>query len=160
MDWDWLAAELAIVERLKTNLQSGPDAWAKQIGTRADLTVVAEEMQHAPAVWVVYDGHDIREADEQRAAVRLRFLVILAVSSAIQGRDETRNQEASRYLPQIFTALHGWRPPQCVRGLTPVSPPRPYYSQARFAYFPTAWETSVIHSTRMGPVFSRHPGQS
>jgi len=157
-DWNWLAAENGIVARLQEHLQQGPHAWARKIGTRGDLASVAEEMQHTPAIYVVYDGYGIPDSDEQRALIRLRWIVVLAVSSAAQGREEVRNFGASRYLPDIFTALHGYRPPECINGLIPATPPRPYYSPARFAYFPTAWETSVIHSTRMGPVFSKRSG--
>ena len=160
-DWNWLAAETAIVERLKSRLQAGEAAWAREIGTRDVLATVAEEMQHCPAVYLVYDGYGVLDADEQRALISLRFLAILAIGNATQGRDAApRNQSAGVLLPDLFRALHGFRPPECLTGLVPISPPRPYYSEARFAYFPTAWETRLIHSTRRGPIVSRRPGQA
>jgi hypothetical protein len=159
--WNWLAAETGIVTRLKERLQSGPGAWAREVATREALSSVAEEMQNCPAVYLVYDGYSIANADEQRALIVLRFIATLAIGNAVQGRDASpRNQTAGVLLPGVFKALHGYRPPECATGLVPTSPPRPYYSEARFAYFPTAWETTLIYSTRQGPVFARRPGQT
>jgi hypothetical protein len=154
--WNFLAAEQGILARLKHHLQSGADAWAREVASRDVLATVAEEMQHCPAVYVVYDGFTVQDADEQRALLAHRFLTILAIANATQGRDATpRNQSAGVLLPDIVAALHGYVPPECSGGLIPVSAPRPYYSEAKFAYFPLAWQTTVIHSTRQGPVMFR-----
>ena len=156
--WNFLAAETGIVHRLKARLQSGAAPWAREVASRDALATVAEEMQHCPAVYVVYDGFTVQDADEQRALLAHRFLTILAIANAKQGRDAApRNQSAGALLPDIIAALHGFTPPECAGGLIPVTAPRPYYSEAKFAYFPLAWQTPVIHSTRQGPVFGRHP---
>jgi hypothetical protein len=160
-NWNWLAAETGIIDRLKSCLQSGDAAWAREVATREVLASVAEEMQNCPAVYLVYDGHAILDANEQQALIALRFLAVLAIADATQGSGATpRNQGAGALLPDVFTALHGFRPPECITGLVPVTPPRPYYAPARFAYFPTAWETKIIHSTRQGPIVSRRQGQA
>ncbi|MDR1890115.1 MAG: hypothetical protein LBQ81_12185 [Zoogloeaceae bacterium] len=159
--WNFLAAETGIIARLKSRLQSGSNAWAREVASRDVLATVAEEMQRCPAVYVVYDGFTVQDADEQRALLLHRFLTILAIANAAQGRDAApRNQSAGMLLPDIVSALHGWQPPECAGGLVPVSAPRPYYSEARFAYFPLAWQTPVIHSTRQGPVMQRHPARN
>lgn len=158
--WNYIAAETGVVDRLKERLQGAPGGWARAVETRDVLATVAEEMQTCPAVYVVYDGYAVLDADEQRALVAHRFLTILAISNAAGGREASpRNQSAGGLLPDIFSSLHGWRPPECISGLVPVTPPRPYYSPAKFAYYPMAWATNVIHSTRQGPIRAR-PGQT
>jgi hypothetical protein len=160
-DWNWLAAETGILDRLKGRLQAGGAAWAREVAGRETLASVAEEMQNCPAVYVIYDGYAILDANEQQAHIALRFLAVLAIADATQGKGVTpRNQSASLFIGDIFSALHGYRPPECITGLVPVTPPRPYYAPARFAYFPSAWETRLIHSTRQGPIVSRRQGQA
>lgn len=160
LGWNFHAAETAIVDRIKAAAQSGPGAWARAVETRDKLATVAEEMQTVPAVYVVYDGYTVLEADEQRALLSHRWLVIVVVGNATQGRESSpRNQEAGPYVAAVLAALHGYRPPGSTTALVAATPPRPYYSEAKFAYFPVAFTTNVIHSSRRGPLLGT-PGQT
>ncbi|KAI5914622.1 hypothetical protein [Thauera sp. 2A1] len=151
-EWNFHAAEAGIVEQLKARCQSGPDAWARAVETRDVLATVAEEMQVVPAVYVVYDGYAVLDADEQRALLAHRWLAVVAVSDASQGREATaRNQKAGPYVADVFAALHGYLPPGSTGALVPAQPPRPYFSEARFAYYAVAFTSEVFHSTRSGP---------
>lgn len=151
--WNFHAAEGGIVERLKAVLQSGPGAWARAVETRDVLATVAEEMQTTPAVYVVYDGFAVLEANEQQALLAHRWLAIVAIGNATQGREAApRNQEAGPRVADVLAALHGYRPPGSTTALVPATPPRPYYSDAKFAYYPVAFTTTVLHSTRRGPM--------
>lgn len=155
-DWNFLAAETAIVEQLKARCQSGPGAWARAVGTRAALAEVAEEMQTVPAIYVVYDGYAVLEADAQRAVLAHRWLAVVAVGNATQGRESAaRNQEAGPMVAAVFAALHGFMPPGCAGAMVPATPPRPYYSEARFAYHAVAFTVEARHATRTGPAVVR-----
>lgn len=156
MSWDFHAAEGSIVAQLHTRCQTGPDAWAREIGTRAQLAAVAEEMQNCPAIYLVYDGYAVLDADAQRAVLMHRWLAVVAVSNAVQGRDSApRTQEAGPYVGAVFQALHGYMPVGSVEALVPATPPRPYYSEAKFAYFPVAFTTIAHHNTRSGVATAR-----
>lgn len=160
MSWNFHEAETGIVARLKATTQAGPGAWARAVETRDVLATVAEEMQTTPAIYVVYDGFGVLEADEQRALIAHRWLAVVAIGNATQGREAApRNQESGPYVAAVVAALHGYRPPGSTTGLVPATPPRPYYSEAKFAYFPVAFTTTVLHSTRRGPMLGT-PGQT
>lgn len=147
-----LAAEDGIVGRLKLLTQHGPDAWARMVGTRDYLATVAEEMQHAPAVYLVFDGLVVFDADEQRSSLGLRWLVVVVVSTAAQPAEAApRNQEAGPLLASVLVGLQGYTPAGCASGLVPATPPRPFYSPGgRFAYYPLAFTARVMHSQRFG----------
>ncbi|MCK9987646.1 MAG: hypothetical protein AzoDbin1_04118 [Azoarcus sp.] len=160
MSWNFHAAESGIVAELKAATQAGPGAWARAVETRDVLATVAEEMQTPPAIYVVYDGFVVIEADEQRALIAHRWLAVVAIGNATQGREAApRNQESGPYVAAVIAALHGYRPPGSMTALVPATPPRPYYSEAKFAYYPVAFTTSVLHSTRRGPMLGT-PGQT
>lgn len=151
--WNFHAAEAGIVERIKAATQVGAGAWARAVETRDKLATVAEEMQTVPAVYVVYDGYVVLDANDQQALLAHRWLVIVAIGNATQGREAApRNQEAGPYVAAVFAALQGYRPPGSTGPLVPATPPRPYYSEAKFAYYPVAFTTTVMHSTRRGPM--------
>jgi hypothetical protein len=155
-DWNFHAAEASIVEQLRQHCQAGPGAWARDIGTRAALADTAEEMQHCPAIYVVYDGYVVADADAQRAAIMHRWLVVVAVANAVQGRDSApRTQEAGPFVGDVFRALHGFMPVGSIEAMIPTTPPRPFYSPARFAYFPVAFTTIAHHNTRSGVATAR-----
>lgn len=160
MSWNFHAAEAGIVDRLKAATQAGPGAWARAVETRDVLATVAEEMQVTPAIYVVYDGFVVLEADEQRALIAHRWLAVVAIGNATQGREAApRNQESGPYVAAVIAALHGYRPPGSTTALVPATPPRPYYSEAKFAYYPVAFTTNVLHSTRRGPMLGT-PGST
>lgn len=154
--WDFATAEASIVDQLKAQCQSGPSAWARLVGTRANLAEVAEEMQLTPAIYLVYDGFVVLSADPQRANLAHRWLAIVAIANAVQGRDSApRDAEGGPYQAAVFRALHGFMPAGSTEALTPATPPRPYYSEARFAYYPVAFTSLVHHSTRWGAGVAR-----
>lgn len=151
------AAEASIVARLQASLQSGPDAWARLVGTRKTLADVAEEQQTVPAAYVVYDGFVVLDANQFEAVLAHRWLVVVAVSNVAQGREAAPlNVEAGPYMWDVIGALHGFVPAGSATALVPATPPRPYYSDAKFAYFPVAFTCNVNHNIRRGAM----PGRS
>lgn len=155
-DWNFHAAEASIVEQLRQACQAGAGAWAREIGTRGTLADTSEEMQHCPAIYVVYDGYVVTQADVQRAIIQHRWVVVVAVSNATPGRDSAhRTQEAGPFVGAVFRALHGFMPAGSVEAMVPATPPRPFYSVAKFAYFPVAFTTVSHYSTRSGVATAR-----
>lgn len=155
-EWNFHQAEDSIKEQLRVCCQTGPGAWAREIGTRAALADTAEEMQNCPAAYLVWDGFLVLDADAQRAIFAHRWLVVVAVANAVQGRDSAhRTQEGGPYVGDVIRALHGFMPVGSVEALVPATPPRPYYSEAKFAYFPVAFTTIVHHDTRSGVATAR-----
>jgi hypothetical protein len=153
------AAEASIVTALQERLQAGADKWARLIGTRKDLAAVAEEMQAAPAVYVVYDGFAVLDASPFEAVMAHRWLVVVAVKTAAQTRESAPlNVEAGPYVWDVVDALHGFVPEGAVKALVPATPPRPYYSDAGFAYFPVAFSCEARHTIRQG-VLQGRPGR-
>ncbi|CAM5459939.1 hypothetical protein TMEC54S_03527 [Thauera mechernichensis] len=155
-DWNFHAAEASIVEQLRQACQAGAGAWAREIGTRGTLADTSEEMQHCPAIYVVYDGYVVTQADVQRAIIQHRWVVVVAVSNATPGRDASpRTQDAGPMVGDVFMALHGFLPVGSVEAMIPATPPRPFFSPARFAYFPVAFTTIAHHNTRRGVASAR-----
>jgi hypothetical protein len=150
--WNFLVAEAGIVERVKQISQDTPPAWARLVGTRKHLADVAEEMQILPAVYVVYDGFAVLpETDEFTLALSHRWLVVLAMGTAASQREaDALNQSAGPYIGQLLSGLHGFTPPGCGEPLVAGTPPRPYYSAARFAYYPLVFSTSSTHCSSHG----------
>lgn len=149
-------AEGSIVDQLRGALQTGADAWARVVGTRKTLADTAEEMQIVPAVYVVYDGYVVTDANPFEAALAHRWVVVVAVSTAAQPREAAPlNSEAGPYIWDVIHALHGFVPAGASSALVPTTPPRPYFSEARFAYYPVAFVSSVVHSIRGGPLPAR-----
>ncbi len=151
-DWNFLAAELDLVERIKGVAQSGPNAWARIVGTRDDISSVTEEQQVVPGVYVIYGGFAIKNANEFKAEVEHRWRVVLAVATAAKvGREASLlNQVAGKYLPQLLQALHGYIPLGSTTPLIPVTPP-PFSTTGKFGYYPLAFTSDTFYSTRSGP---------
>ncbi|VFR54784.1 hypothetical protein BRI6_1103 [plant metagenome] len=153
------AAEASIVQRLAASIQAGPNRWARLVGTRKTLADVSEEMQVVPAAYVVYDGYVVLDANEFEAAIAHRWVVVIAVSSAAQPRQAAPlNEEAGPYIWDVLHALHGFVPEGAATALIPATPPRPYYSEAKFAYYPAAFTCTVKHNIRRG-VMPGKPGK-
>lgn len=152
-----LADEAAIVARVKEITQTGPDAWARKVETKDYLASVTEEMQHAPAVYVVYDGLVVFDADEQRSSLGNRWLVVIAVATAAAAREAApRNQEAGPFMGALLAGLHGFMPDGKTHGMVPVPPPRPFYSEGgKFAYYPLAFVVRAYFSKRFGVAAAR-----
>lgn len=147
--WNFLAAEPGIVARVEQLAQAPGAAWARLVGTRKHLADVAEEMQVTPAVYVVYDGFAVLPgSDEALLQLSHRWLVILALGHAGSQRDADRlNQAAGPYLGQLLMGLHGYLPQGTHEPLQASTPPRPYYSPARFAYYPLLFAHGSGHCT-------------
>lgn len=145
--WNFLEAQTDIVERVREVAQKGADAWCRLVGTRKDLAAVAEEMQTTPAVYVVYDGFAVLPgSDEYTLNLSHRWLVVLAVGTAASQKDADRlDQLAGPYIGALIQALHGFKPASCTEPLVMSTPPRPYYSPARFAYYPLLLTNSSSH---------------
>ena len=144
---NFLAAQPGIVQRIKDVAQAPGTAWARLVGTRKDLAAVAEEMQVTPAVYVVYDGFAVLpESDEFTLALSHRWLVVLAVGHAASQTEALQlDQTAGPLIASLLVALHGHRPAGAAQPLVASTPPRPYYSDARFAYYPLLFTTSSVH---------------
>jgi len=156
-DWNFLAGELDIVRRIKEAAQSGPDAWARIVGTRDDLDEVKEEQQVTPGVYVIYAGFAVKDAGPAQATVEHRWRVVLAVSAASPGREASpRNQVAGKFLPALLQALHGFIPAGSTTALVPASPP-PVYANGKFSYYPLSFTSETIYTTRKGPAIGPLP---
>lgn len=143
--WDFTVAEAGIVAWIKAKAQTGDAAWARFVGTRKELAAVAEEMQKAPAVYVVYDGFVVASSNEYEALLAHRWFIVLALANAGSQREaEPLNDAAGPLMKQLFD-LFGYTPPGCSSPLVPVTPPRPYFSPAKFAYYPLAFTTQSHH---------------
>ncbi|POS08031.1 phage tail terminator protein [Burkholderia gladioli] len=145
--WNFLIAETGIVARVKALSQAEGSAWARVVGTRKDLAAITEEMQTVPAVYVVYDGFSVTpETDETTLVLQHRWMVVLAMGNAQSQREaEALNQEAGPYMGQLLSGLHGFVPQGCSEALIANTPPRPYYSPSRFAYYPLLFASGSAH---------------
>ena len=158
-DWNFHAASLALVQRIKEVSQNGPNAWARIVGTRDDLASVTEANQVTPGVYVLYRGFAVLNADKHNAEIEHRWFVVLSVSGAANAKEPAaKDAEAGRYLPQLLKALHGWVPDGCTTPLLPMTPPPPRPSEnGRYSYYPLAFKASTIYSTRNGPAVGPLP---
>lgn len=156
-DWNFMAGELDIVRRIKEATQTGPDAWARIVGTRDDLDVVKEEQQVTPGVYVIYAGFAVKDASTTQATIEHRWRIVLAVSSVSPGREASpRNMVAGKYLPTLVQALHGYIPAGSTSGLVPASPP-PNYANGKYSYYPLSFTSDTIYTTRKGPAIGPLP---
>lgn len=150
-DWNFNAGELDLVRRIKSVAQSGPDAWARIVGTRDDLEAVTEEKQMTPGVYVIYAGFAVKDASPAGATIEHRWRIVLAVSSKAPGREASpRNQVAGKFLPALLQALHGYIPEGSTTALVPATPP-PGKTSGHFAYYPLMFTSETVYSTRKGP---------
>jgi hypothetical protein len=160
LDWNFYDTEQDLVDRLKVAFQTGPDAWARIVGTRDDLAEVTESQQTVPGVYVVYRTYQVVSATDKRAALRHLWFVVLAVSVGATKQRESvaRNKLAGRYLPAILRALHGYTPAGATTPLVPVTPPPPKPSaDGRFGYYPVAFTCDAHYSTAGGPAVGPLP---
>ena len=156
-DWNFMAGELDIVRRIKEATQTGPDAWARVVGTRDDLDQVKEDQQVTPGVYVIYAGPGFKQANQSQATVEHRWRIVLAVAAATPGREASpRNQVAGKYLPSLLQALHGFVPAGSTTGLVPATPP-PMYPNGKFSYYPLSFTSETIYTTRKGPAIGPLP---
>lgn len=148
-DWNLTAIELDVVNRLKTMTQSGPDAWARIVGTRGDIVDVREDQQVVPGVYAIYGGFVIKSANDNAAELEHRLRVVLALRSSTKDTGAV-NVEAGRRLAQLMKGLHGYTAAGCTTPLVPQTPP-PIYHKGVFSYYPLQFSATTIYSTRRGP---------
>lgn len=156
-DWSITALEQDVAARLKKLTQTGSDAWARAVGTRADIEDVREDQQLVPGVYAIYSGFAIKSANEHSAEMEHRLRVVLALRKAGSGKDTAGiNAEAGTRLAQLMRGLHGYTPAGCTTALVPVTPP-PIYHSGPFSYYPLAFTASTHYSTRRGPAIGDLP---
>lgn len=151
-DWNFFAAELDIVARLKTATQEGPNRWARIVGTRDDTDGVTEDKQVTPGVYVLHDGFSVPEATPARGILKNRWVILITVSTgaAKQREASPRNQVAGCYIPSILRALHGYTPLGSTEPLVVATPPH-RWSGAGFGYYPLAFTSNTHFSIKQGP---------
>ena len=150
-DWSLAALELDVVARLKAATQTGDNAWARVVGTRADIEDVREDQQLVPGVYAIYSGFSVKSADERSAELEHRLRVVLALRKAGSGKDTSSvNAEAGKRLAQLMLTLHGYTPVGCTTALVPATPPAIYHN-GPFSYYPLAFTATTLYSTRRGP---------
>ena len=146
--WDFSKAEGGIVAKLKADLQNGAERWAREIATRKEMAAITEDVQNSPAVYVVFDGFSVIDATESDATLLNRWYIVLALkNAAAQRKAAPLNQDAGPYLAAIWKSLHGYTPTACRTPLVPFTPPKPYFSDAKFAYYALAFSTQSFHCT-------------
>lgn len=147
-DWNFTIAETGIVERIKLATQTGPDSWARKVGTRKFMTSITEDMQVVPAVYVLYRGFSILSASEYEATLAHRWGIVLAIGNATPGAEASPlNQEAGPLLGNLFALLHGFTAPACTTPLVPQTPPEPWFGESKFAYYPLLFTNQSYHCT-------------
>lgn len=156
-DWNFHAASLDLVQRIKAVAQAGSAPWARLVGTRDDMAATQEESQLTPGVYVIYRGFSVQGADDYRAEIEHRWFIVLAIAGPVNTREAAgRDVEAGRYLPQLVQALHGYTPAGCTSPLVLATPPMPVVS-GRYGYYPLAFTALTVYSTRKGPAIGPLP---
>ena len=156
-DWNFHAASLDLVQRIKAVAQAGDTPWARIVGTRDDMAATREEAQVTPGVYVIYRGFAVKGANDKRAEIEHRWIVVLAIAGPANSRDSSaRDAEAGRYLPLLVQALHGYTPEGSTAPLVPGTPPAPAVS-GRYGYYPLMFTAVTVYSTRKGPAVGPLP---
>lgn len=151
MSWDLLVGQPGIVARLEAATRQGPGAWCRKIATARELSDVVEDQQVTPALFVLHDAFQVVEADEFSATLVHRWFVVLSLKNAASQRTPSAlDEEASQLLAKVLDTLVGFTPPRCASPLIPATPPRPFYSPAKFAYYPLAFTHKSFHCTTGG----------
>lgn len=138
-----LQVEPLIVARLEERLAALTPA--PGVLTAPDLAGVAEEQQKAPAVYVVYGGHQISQEQAEGSIVELQqtwhtVVVVRNVRTVRTGADV--RADAGPIMGAVFRALTGWRPSNDMRKLRPINSPRAGYSKG-YGYFPLSWTVKL-----------------
>ncbi len=156
-DWNFHAGSLDLVQRIKSVAQAGDAPWARIVGTRDDMAATREDTQVTPGVYVIYRGLVVKSANEKRAEIEHRWIVVLAIAGPPNSRESSdRDAEAGRYLPLLVQALHGYTPAGSTAPLVPATPPAPAVS-GRYGYYPLLFTAVTVYSTRKGPAVGPLP---
>jgi hypothetical protein len=140
---NFLVSEGGIVKRLVDTMMTGETAVLARVATRADMASLAEEKQIVPAVYVVYMGYQVVEANEGDAMFRHRWIATVAIGNAAGGRDtRQRNLDVGPLVARVIEALAGFTPAPFHTPLVPGTPPPPYYAPA-FVYLPVLFTTDA-----------------
>lgn len=156
-DWNFTAMEQDVVARLKALTQTGPDAWARIVGTRGDIADVREDQQVVPGVYAIYGSFVVKSANDNSAELEHRLRVVLALRQAAASRDAGAvNVEAGKRLAQLMKGLHGYIAAGCTTALIPMTPP-PIFHNGAFSYYPLQFSATTVYSTRRGPAIGDLP---
>jgi hypothetical protein len=107
----YLAAQDAIVARLKTFLAANPLTATVRVLTAAELARVPDARQFAPAVHVVYEGHSVGDqvALGRVQSINQNWLVVSTGKNASgQGDPSPASVDASRIAEVVLQALLGF----------------------------------------------------
>jgi hypothetical protein len=107
----FIAAQDAIVARLKTFLGANALTANVRVFTAAELARVPESRQFAPAVHVVYEGHSVGEqvALGRVQAINQNWLVVSTGKNAsAQGEPTPATVDAGRIAEVVLQALLGF----------------------------------------------------
>lgn len=131
--------EPLLVEKLTTDLGS----LVKAVLTTADLAGVTEMQQVTPAVFVVFQTHDIAEEDPDMIWPDEYWYVIPAARNAkdVQSGAAARAAVAP-ILNGVYSSLKGWVPPGLGCRVKPVRPPKALINNG-FIYVPTLWKVRI-----------------
>ena len=95
-DWNFHAGSLDLVQRIKAVAQGGASPWARIVGTRDDMAATREEAQVTPGVYVIYRGLVVKSANEKRAEIEHRWIVVLAFAGPPNSRRDAPTWRSSR----------------------------------------------------------------
>lgn len=132
---DYLAGGRAIVERLRAEVRE-----LRGVLMAEDLAVLNEGTAVGPLAFVVYDGDEVLEGDgraRQGASqrVRQRWMVVIAIRSAVQHRQAASHDEAGPLLAKTIQTLAGWSTAPYRQPLVRITAPRVNYGP-NFALYP------------------------
>ena len=142
VDFDYLALEPLLVERISTELAGH----LKAVQGAADLASIAIKQQNVPAVYVIYLGDAIGQAAGNAQPVDQIWAVIPAVYYA----DATGNGEGARRLAgpiigRVLAALTNWKPRIDMKPLKRVQSSTPAEYADNYGYFPLLFTSGFIY---------------
>lgn len=134
---DLTAPEQLIVDRLTAELGTE----VKVIQASPDIDTVAQRVQIAPAIHVIYAGYDIgrEQGDGIRTEVELLFAVLTVVKQ-VRGSASA----AGPLMAKIITALAGWSPGPGFRRLHLVNAGFQAIYEPGMATLPLAFTTRIV----------------
>lgn len=140
---DYLAAEQALIERLKAEVPG------VTIQSAPDLAGITEDRQITPAVIVLYAGDQVPGGDAVDQGdyhrIKQRWMTVVAVRSAKGQRSgEGVRDAAGPLLSKVIQALGGWRPEKGFGRMVRESAPRPAFTRGGYGYFPLQWGIDLL----------------
>lgn len=144
IDVDYLAADIPILDKLKTDVSLVPDNY---IEPAKDLAGVLESKQHEKALYLVYAGDRIPGGEDARSAsgdtqiLSQRWMVVVAVRHAKGGEQDKAT--AGKIIMEVIRALSGWSPGDSYQEFIRVQGPPPFYRKTH-AHYPLLFSTNLM----------------